>query len=314
VIDVRASLRAPVAADAPRLSSPPKLSVIVPAFNAQETIADAIDSVLEQTVPVHEIIVSDDGSTDDTASIIKEYGDAVVVLRAENAGLATARNRAAAIATGTHLALLDADDVWMPERAYALARGLELRPDLSVLTTDSYIVRDGQRAADTYYALRDFPVTDQFDAILRSSFVFGAAAIRRSSFEAVGGYDPRSRFAEDWDLWIRLLLRGGWVGLVDVPLYEYRRREGSLTSRRLEGAMGVIGMLTRASSLPMSEESRDALLTTRAAWRARAVREAAAEPLALRLRLAGSALSDRRLPLSESARIAALLTRSTMAR
>jgi glycosyltransferase involved in cell wall biosynthesis len=308
-LDVEALLRAPeptgTVTDAPE----PTLSVLMPAYNAADTIADALDSLLSQTVRPHEIIVSDDGSTDETASIVAGYGADVQMIHDRNGGLAVARNRAARIATGTHVALLDADDVWLPERTATLSAAISHRPDLDIMTTDAYVVRGGVRDVDTYYGVRAFPAQDQVDAIMRSNFIF-AAAIRRTAFESVGGYDERLRCAEDWNLWIRMLLAGARAGLVDMPLYEYRRRPDSLTGRRVEMGLGVVEMLTRAASLPVSPSQRDALLDATAEWRVDVARRAVDGRASGRGRLVVRALIERRAPAAERGRVAARAIRS----
>jgi glycosyltransferase involved in cell wall biosynthesis len=178
-----------------------------------------------------------------------------------------ARNRAAEVARGELLALLDADDVWLPGRVSALAAAAAARPDLSVLTTDAVESRDGVRTPGTYYGLRAFPTEDQEVAVLRENFIFGAGAIRTDAFRSVGGYRPGTRYAEDWDLWVRLLLGGHRAGLVDAPLYEYRRRPESLTSQRVELALGVLELLARTRSAALTGPQRHQLRVTEQHWR-----------------------------------------------
>jgi glycosyltransferase involved in cell wall biosynthesis len=300
VIDLHEVLRAPPGPGGPPAAQVPSMSVIVPVYNGATTVGEALESVFAQQPTPSEVIVSDDGSEDDLAGALRPFGDRVRVVRGPNAGLATARNRAAAIATGELLALLDADDVWLPGRAAVLAEAARIRPDLDVVTTDAFVVRERGRDVDTYYHTRSFPVDDQPGEIVRASFIFGAAAIRRSAFARVGGYDARARYAEDWDLWLRLLTTGSRAGLVDVPLYEYRRRSDSLTGRRVDLALGVIDALVRARSLPLTASQRQALGATESEWRLRAARAAiaAADPrrfrLALRLAATpGAAPADR---------------------
>jgi glycosyltransferase involved in cell wall biosynthesis len=285
VIDVPAVLRAPTAPFAPD-DQAPTLSVLVPAYNAASTIGDALESLLSQRPAIEQVVVSDDGSEDDLDRALAPFRDWITVVRGPNAGLAVARNRAAAVASGALLGLLDADDVWLPGRAAALREAARLRPDLDVITTDALVVSDGRAEAQTYYGKRGWPAGDQVDAIVRASFIFGAAGIRREAFDAVGGYDERARFAEDWDLWLRMLARGSRAGLVDVPLYEYRRRPNSLTRRRVDLAVGVVAVLERAHALPFTAAQRSALRRTEGEWRVRSARRAIDQRDPRRLRLA----------------------------
>src|SRR5512141_2349358 len=120
----------------------PRFSVIIPAFNAATTLARAIDSVCAQSWPVHEIIVVDDGSTDDTADVARRFGDAVRLIRQRNSGVSVARNAGAAAATGDWLAFLDADDWYSPGRSKLHAAWIEEAVTLDCLAGD-YEYRDG---------------------------------------------------------------------------------------------------------------------------------------------------------------------------
>ena len=267
-------LLAPPPSGTVRPGAAPTLSVLVPAYNAADTLGEALESALTQRPAPLEVIVSDDGSEDDLRGVVAGFGERVRVVHGPNGGLAVARNRAARAARGQLLGLLDADDVWLPGRAEALTAAAAARPDLAVVTTDAVVVRDGVPDADTYYAIRDFEVDDQEGAILRSNFVFGAGAVRPEALWSVGGYDPQARWAEDWDLWLRLLLRGHRAGLVRAPLYEYRRRAGSLTARRVDLALGVLAVLRRATPLVADARHLRVLARTEAEWRATAARSA----------------------------------------
>jgi glycosyltransferase involved in cell wall biosynthesis len=195
----------------------------------------------------------------------------VRVVRGPNRGLPTARNRAAAAARGELLGLLDADDIWLPGRAAAFVSAAAMRPDLSILTTDSIVVRDGRPENVTYYGSRKFEVVDQVDAILRRNFVFGAGAVRADALHALGGYDPAARWAEDWDLWLRLILRGHSAGLINAPLYEYRQRADSLSASTVDLALGVLDVLGRAHALVDDLRHQAVLEQTEREWRAAAV-------------------------------------------
>ena len=116
--------------------SAPRFSVIIPAYNAEAFIARAIDSVLAQTWPAHEILVVDDGSADSTARIVAGYGEGVRYLRQENAGVSAARNAGARAATGDWLAFLDADDWYYPDRLKWHAEWIAEDDGLDFLTGD----------------------------------------------------------------------------------------------------------------------------------------------------------------------------------
>ncbi|SNS90190.1 Glycosyl transferase family 2 [Geodermatophilus saharensis] len=294
-------LRAPAPA-APVDPGPlPTLSVLIPAYNAADTIGEALESVLTQLPAPLEVVVSDDGSEDDLTGVLAGFGERVRVVRGPNRGLATARNRAAAAARGELLGLLDADDVWLPGRAAALTEAAAARPDLSIVTTDAWVTQDGRPDPASYYGLRHFEVDDQEEYILRENFVFGAGAVRARALAEVGGYDPVARWAEDWDLWLRLIHRGHRAGMVDVPLYEYRRRTGSLSNRKVDLALGVLAVLERARPLLSDERHAAVLARTEREWRVSAARFARQSRDPRRRRLVLAALRTKDQPLGARA-------------
>jgi GT2 family glycosyltransferase len=229
---VRRILAPPAEGAPPPTEGPqPTFSAIVAAYQAAGFIADALDSLLAQTLSPLEIIVCDDGSTDDLDAALDPFKPHIALLRKENGGEASAKNLAAHAASGDFLAILDADDVYFPERLEALAELSMRRPDLDILTTDCRVMVDGQFVRNCYH--NDFPVDDQRAAIVQGNFVGpGHMAVRRQAFLAIGGFDESLRWATDWDCWIRMIFAGSRVGLVDEPLAEYRIRETGLASDR----------------------------------------------------------------------------------
>jgi glycosyltransferase involved in cell wall biosynthesis len=284
-------VRAPAPVGDLQTGTRPRVSVLVPAYQAATTIANALDSALTQFPVPYEVIVSDDGSRDDLGGALRPFRKRIRVVRGPNAGLAAARNRAAAAATGELFALLDADDVWLPGRIEAFMAAAAARPDLSIFTTDAVESRGGIVSASTYYSTRPFSVENQDLGILRNNFIFGAGAVRAEVFRSVGGYRDGARYAEDWDLWIRLVLAGHRAGLIDQPLYEYRRRPESLTSQKVEMALGVLDVLAGARTLTRTSEQRRQLQLTEQEWREVSARWARrmADPRARRLALRAAA-------------------------
>jgi glycosyltransferase involved in cell wall biosynthesis len=235
-------------------------TVVLPAFQSAAYITEAVESLLRQTHPPHEIIVCDDGSTDDLLTALAPFGDLVELKTQENRGVSAAANTAARGATGEFIVRLDPDDTYLPRKLEYLAELAVLRPDLDILTTDAFMESDGT-VTGTYYAdfctepFR-FVVDDQRRGILRANFVYAQAAVRRTCFEAIGGFDESLRCAEDWDLWLRLILAGARVGLVDEPLSHYRRRAGSLSSdqqKLLRSQITVLHKVLARSDLSSDE-------------------------------------------------------------
>ena len=166
--------------DGPLAGGPvPTFSVIIAAYQAADVIGDAIESALEQTEPPLEVIVCDDGSTDDIERALRSYRDRIVLLRKENGGEASAKNAASRAASGDFVVILDADDVFLPERLEALGELARARPDLDILTTDATLEVDGRVVRRCYTDAFRFEVADQRRGILEQNFVFGLAAARR---------------------------------------------------------------------------------------------------------------------------------------
>jgi hypothetical protein len=271
----------------------PSFSVVIAAYQVADVIGDAVESALGQTVPPLEIVVCDDGSTDDLDGALAPYLDRIVLVRQENGGEASAKNAAARAASGDFVAILDADDVYLPERLAALAELAQARPDLDILTTDAFLEVDGKVLRRVYGDDWRFDVDDQRRAILERNFVFGHAAVRRETLLAAGGFDESIRFTTDWECWIRLVLSGSRVGAVLEPLSRYRVREESLSADRAGMTAGRIQSLRKGLEHPtLRPEERTVAQATIAAYE----RELAA--LRLREALRRDDPGARRLALS----------------
>jgi len=206
--------------------------------------------VLRQTLPAHEVIVCDDGSTDDIEGALEPFRDRIVFLRKEHDGEASAKNAAAAAASGEFVVILDADDVFLPERLEAIADAAASRPDLDVITTDAYLEAGGTIVRRCYDGRWRFEVEDQRRELLRRNFVFGLAAVRRELLLRHGGFDETILWTTDWDCWIRLVLAGSRIGCVEEPLALYRLREDSLSARREDITRGKIMTLGKTRNDP----------------------------------------------------------------
>ncbi len=219
----------------PETSDPRRCTIVVPAHNAERYVAAAVDSALGQTYSPVEVVVVDDGSTDGTPTVLGRYADQprVHVLRTDNRGPAAARNLGVTKSAGEFVAFLDADDVWSPERVARCIEMLDQDPTLTWVTTDLYVM-DGDTVTDRRWyddGTKASFAGSQLQHIARRNFVANGGVIRREWFERAGGFDEAIRGAEDYDLWIRLILAGGRVGLVDEPLGCYRLHHSSLTAR-----------------------------------------------------------------------------------
>ncbi len=222
----------------------PFISTVIPAYNAAAFIAGAVESVRAQTVPVGEIIVVDDGSTDDTPRAVALLGADIRYLRAPNGGPAQARNRGVEMARGDWIAFLDADDRWTAEKTAEQLAALERHPDLVLvasdmaetdaegrITTPSMLARHGLDAR--FRALNGARVPHAASALLRKNFIpTGTVLARREALIAAGLFDPALRFGEDLDLWARVAARGAIACLPTVHML--RRRHGANATSRTE--------------------------------------------------------------------------------
>src|SRR5712691_3887412 len=181
----------------------PSFSVLIAAYQAAATVGEAVESALSQTSAPHEVVVCDDGSTDDIEDALALYRNRIVLLRKENGGGASAMNAAARAASGDFVVVLDADDAYLPCRLEGMAALAAERPDLDILATDVVFEFEG-REVGLYNALNPFDARAQRTTILERCF-FSWPAVRRQRLLGIGGFDESLRIAYDWDCWIRLL-------------------------------------------------------------------------------------------------------------
>lgn len=219
------------------MSSRPLVSVIIPTYNRSDLVCEAVDNVLKQTYTNIEIIVVDDGSTDDTQSNLKRFGDKLRVLAKENAGVSAARNRGASIAKGEILAFQDSDDLWKPtklERQVTLLEKFGQSVPCCLCDTTLHL-RNGEVKSAFGVALIDFKYEEgiwlNVAPVLATRFVLfnQAVAVRREAFDKVGGFDEGLRYLEDWDLGLRLALEGPWA-FIREPLTIHRQVSSSSLS------------------------------------------------------------------------------------
>ncbi len=256
----------------------PSFSVIIASYQAAAWVADAVRSALEQTDPPHEVIVCDDGSTDDTAAVLAPFGDAIT---RDPPGQPRrgrrAQHRHRERPRGTCWRSWTPTIMFVPERLARLGDAFEARPDLDVVTTDAWIELDGERVRRAYEAGYRFPVDGQRREILRDNFVFGICAVRRSLVLEAGGYDEAIRYATDWDLWLRLILGGARAGCLMEPLATYRLQRGSLSSQLASMLAGRVTILEKAARRgDLSGEERAVLERALRDYRAAARRRAGA--------------------------------------
>ncbi len=219
--------------------SEPMVSVIIATYNRANTICAAVDSVLEQTYPNIELIVVDDGSTDDTAEILNRYGDKIQVVYQDNAGPAVARNRGVELSSGEIIAFLDSDDLWLPEKIEKQVKALERFGNSVPCCLCNAFVESQTHPGTTSFDLAPLKIgpgpglfTNVTEVLVTRSVLFNqAVAIRRWAWEQVGGFDESLTYMEDHDLAVRLSLLGPWA-IIREPLVVYHRGNQDALSTR----------------------------------------------------------------------------------
>jgi glycosyltransferase involved in cell wall biosynthesis len=201
----------------------PRVTVVVPTYNRGQFVAEAIQSVLEQTFRDFELIVVDDGSTDDTTAVVGCFTDPRLhYVYQTNQERSAARNHGLRLAQGEYVAFLDSDDVWLPTKLEHQVTLLDARPAVGLVYTGAYIF-EGQR---TFTEQRPRWRGQALKALLmEDNVVCGSAStalVRRACFDRVGGFDENLRACEDWDMWLRIVAAGYEFDFVPQPLARCR--------------------------------------------------------------------------------------------
>jgi glycosyltransferase involved in cell wall biosynthesis len=236
----------------------PAVSVVIPTYNSAQYLAEAIDSVLAQTYKDFELLVVDDGSTDDTEELMRQYGPPVHYLRKPNGGVSTARNLGIEQSKGRYVGFLDADDTWFPEKLERQLAALADHPNFracysAFLRVTSELDALGiWRGSGHGSALAD---------LLTRGNVIGSVSVvcERTLFSEVGGFDPTLSQCADWDMWVRLATRTDLLYL-DEPLVTYRQHGANMSNNPALLERDSIRVLEKGFALhclpPMLSERR----------------------------------------------------------
>jgi glycosyltransferase involved in cell wall biosynthesis len=205
------------------------VSAVIPVHNGADHVSEAIRSILGQTRPPIECLVVDDGSTDATAEVVREFGDAVVYVGHEREGVSAARNRGARLARGDLIGFLDHDDVWLPTKLERQVEALEDSGRVLALCAVRVVDERGRILRTQHLRAREDLLTGMlmFDGTETVS-CSSTGLLRRDEFLKIGGFDPALSVSADWDLLFRVLL-GGPIAYVDEPLVRYRLHDTNMS-------------------------------------------------------------------------------------
>jgi len=207
-----------------------RVSVIIPTYNCDCYILKAVESVIDQSYQDWEIIVVDDGSTDNTRQILEPYWDLIQYVYQENQGAAIARNRGCELAKGEFLAFLDSDDFFLPEKLEKQIAWFDADPTLDLVQTGWLIVDKKDEGIYGVKPWEEAPQLDLQSLVLYKSVRSSALMLRREWWERLGGFDPRFSLTEDLDFVLRLALKGCNLVWLKEILTCYRQHDSNLMS------------------------------------------------------------------------------------
>jgi glycosyltransferase involved in cell wall biosynthesis len=208
------------------------ISVIIPAYNGSRFIGETLESVLAQTLQPDEVLVIDDGSTDDTAAIAESFAPRVRVFSHSKQHTSAARNFGIQQASSEWIAFIDHDDLWEPNKFERQMEELALHPEADVCYTGHALLMQKGDTATTGRVVDVPPAKDIRRSLYRNwTFLPSSVLIRRSTLLAVNGFDPKICDGnEDYELWLRLLHAGAQFAACREPLVQYRRHEGNISN------------------------------------------------------------------------------------
>ncbi len=210
----------------------PRISVIIPTFNCARFLGRAIDSALAQTYRDYEVIVVDDGSTDETQSVVAQFGGKIRYLYQPNKGASSARNLALSKATGELIAYLDSDDMWYPQKLERQAAFLDTHSECGLVHSDFAVIDEIDRAIHLRLYQETQRIVPQgcctLDLLRRCHMQTSTVVERRVCIERTDNFDARLPVCQDYLHWILVAMEGFSFGYIDEALAMYRWRTGSL--------------------------------------------------------------------------------------
>jgi glycosyltransferase involved in cell wall biosynthesis len=222
-----------------------KVSVIIPAYNGDRYIGEAIDSILAQTYKDYEIIVVDDGSTDNTAQVAQQYGNQIQYLSQTNQGVAASRNLGLSVAKGEYIAFLDQDDLFLSHKLLAQVTLLEKNPSLGIANSGWQIVDQQGQVKAAVEPWEKIPQLNLADLIIWKPVFLGAMLFRHSWLKRSGGFDTTLEQTPDVDLVLRLAALGCAAAWVEQTTVKYRQHKANASNNTILQARELDQILAR---------------------------------------------------------------------
>ncbi len=242
-------------------SGVPAVSVIIPTYNTSQYIREALDSVFAQTFKDYEIIVINDGSPDTEIleQILCDYQGRIVYFKKENGGVASARNAGISLARGKYLAMLDSDDIWLPEYLEKQVSSLAAGLDIAASYTNAMIFGDSPLAGKDFMSI--FPSEGEvtFRTMIEEKVhVVGTSMALREVVIDAGMYDETLPTSEDFDLWLRIAHQGWRIVYNKQPLFRYRRRGGCLSDDQISFWSSFLRVMEKIErTMPLTQKERE---------------------------------------------------------
>lgn len=229
----------------------PLVSLVLTTYNRPALLRRALQSVLAQTYPQLQIIVVDDGSTDETGAWLASLGEQIHLIRQEHTGISAARNRGIAAATGTFLSFLDDDDFIAPSKIARQVVFLQQNPAVDLVHCGYYRSNEANQWRDSIWS---FPAGDTYEQLLTSNFIWsGGPLLRRRCLQNGLHFDEALPTCEDWDFWLRLAQAGCRFAALATPLGTYRQSPDGLSADLVQMETGALRFLEKTwSQLPSS--------------------------------------------------------------
>ena len=226
-----------------------KVSVIIPTYNSAQYIRKAVQSVFDQTYKDYEVIVVDDGSTDNTREIIKQYEGRIKYFFQENKGSALARNQAIKLSQGELIAFLDSDDTWLPHKLKTQMNYLSEHPDVALIHSNISFMQDNQLISFKKAIAERHKGFSIFGELYLGNFITTSTVVlSRDCLNSVGLFDEDLRQGQDYDLWLRIAAKFR-IGYQDIITTIYRIHDKNISKNAIRGKAHDLAILKKINSM-----------------------------------------------------------------